>query len=97
MRALNARLIEAKAAMQDGHPVIFLIREGSIENLDRKIHYKSYSIVTSWRGTEVNFECGTSIYGPDYTSLEGGQRLIAQVEEGILHVLRTLQFDRVAR
>lgn len=96
-RAPNARLIEARKATQDGHPVIFLIREGTVESLDRKSHMKSYSIITAWRGTEVNFECGTSIFGQEYTSLDGGQRLIAQVEDGILHVLRTLQFDRVAR
>lgn len=97
MRAPNAHLIEARAAIQDGHPIIFLIREGTVEGLDRKYHNKVYSIVTAWRGTEVNFECGTSIYGPEYTSLEGGQRLIDQVETGILHVLKTLQFDRIAR
>ena len=96
-RAPGARLVEAKAAVQDGHPVIFLVREGTVENLDRKIHNKSYSIVTVWRSTEVNFECGTSVYGPEYASLDGGQRLIQQVEAGILHVLKALQFDRVAR
>jgi len=96
-RSPNARLVEARAAFQDGHPVIFLIREGVIETLDRTIHTKSYSIVTAWRGKEVNFECGTSMYGPDVTALGGGQRLASQVEAGIFNVLRTLQFDRVAR
>lgn len=96
-RAPNARLIEARAAMQDGHPVIFLIREGAIESIDRTIRMKVYSIATSWRGNEINFECGTSIYGPEYAATEGGPRLIAQVERAILHVLRTLQFDRTER
>lgn len=96
-RAPNARLIEARAAMQDGHPVIFLVREGTVENINNNAHIKTYSIVTSWHGTEINFECGTSIFGPKYTLLDGDQRLTLQVERGILHVLSALQFDRIAK
>ncbi len=93
-RAPNARLIEARAAMQDGHPVIFLVRDGTVENLDRRISNKSYSLITAWKGTEVNFECGTPIYGPEYLALEGGSNLINQIEAAILNVIMTLQFDR---
>jgi len=96
-RAPNARLIEARAAMQDGHSVIFLIREGTVDNINNSVHIKTYSIVTSWHGTEVNFECGTSIFGPKYTLPDGDQRLILQVEGGILNVLSALQFDRIVK
>lgn len=94
-RAPNARLLEARAAIQDGHSVIFLVRDGTIESFDRNNHLKVYSIITTWRGTEITFECGTSIFGPKFTSVNDGERTVVQVEEGILNVLRTLQFDRV--
>jgi hypothetical protein len=93
-RASNTRLVEARATMQDGYPVIYLVREGTVENLDLNIHLKIYSIITSWRGREVSFECSTSIFGAEYVALDGGQMFVDQVEKGILHVMRTLQFDR---
>ena len=96
-RAPDARLVEARSAIQDGHPVVYMIREGTIETFDRKVHTRTYSMATSWLGTEVNFECATSVFGPQYTSLAGGQAIVDQVETGILHVLRTLQFDRAPR
>lgn len=94
-RAPDGRLIESRPTVHDGHPVIYLVREGTMGTFDRKSNIKAYSLQTVWRKNEVNFECATSIFGPEYTSIEGGQRIISQVEEGILHVLRTLQFDRV--
>jgi hypothetical protein len=96
-RAPDAQLIESRPAVQDGHPVIYIVRQGTIETLDRRTSTKSYSMATSWNKTEVNFECATTVFGPEYTSLQGGQKLIDQVEAGILHVMNTLQFDRIPR
>lgn len=96
-RAPNAKIVDFRSTNQDGHPVIFLVREGTIENFDRKTNLKAYSIQTVWNKTEVNFECATPIFGPDYASVDGGAKVIAQVEEGLMHVLRTLQFDRIAK
>lgn len=96
-RAPDAQLLESRPAVQDGHPVIYLVRQGTIETLSRRTSFKSYSLVTGWNNTEINFECGTNVFGPQYTSLQGGQKLIDQVEAGILHVMETLQFDRTQR
>ncbi len=94
VHAPDARLIEARPAIQDGHPVLYVVRQGTVEVFDRKDPSKVYSMVTSWRKNEINFECGTSVFGTEYASLPDGQRLIDQVEAGILNLMRTLQFDR---
>jgi hypothetical protein len=94
-RAPDARLIESKPAIQDGHPVVYVVRQGTVGFFDGKEQLKVYSISTSWRKNEIDFECATSVFGAEYASLPGGQTLIDQVEAGILNVMRTLQFDRM--
>lgn len=96
-RVPDAHLVEARSAVQDGHPVVYMVREGTIETLDRRIQTRVYSMATSWRNSEVNFECATDVFGAKYTSVAGGPALVAQVEDGILHVMRTVQFDRAPR
>ena len=80
--------------MQDGHPTVYMVRQGTVETFDRRQPMKLYSLVTAWRNHEINFECGTPVFGPGYVDLEGGPRLIEQVELSIMNVMRTLQFDR---
>lgn len=94
LRAPDATLVAWRNTVQDGHPVVYTVREGTIQTLDRKHRLKLYALSTAWRGREINLECGTPIFGPDYTSLERGAELIQQVEDGILNLMRTLQFDR---
>lgn len=97
LRALDGRLLNAQKSFVDGQPVIFVVREGSIQNLDRVLKIKAYSVTTSWRGHEINFECSTPIFGEDYSTLVAGSKLVADVEAAVIHVLRTLQFDRVTK
>jgi hypothetical protein len=93
-RAPDARLLSWRNAYQDGQAVVHIVRQGTVEAIDRRIRMKIYSIVTSWRGRELNLECATSVFGPEYTQLKRGSQLVDQVERGIFNVLRTLQFDR---
>ncbi len=95
-RAPDAELLSWKAAVQDGHPVVFIVRQGTIETFDQQHSVKLYSLATAWKNREVNFECATPVFGTEYTKLDGGPRLVEQVELSIMSVLRTLQFDRVA-
>jgi hypothetical protein len=94
-RIPDAVLVSWMNAVQDGHPVVYLIREGTTETFDRKSRLKSFSMVTVWREREINFECGTPIFGREYEQAEKGPWLIERVEEGIKRVMRSLQFDRV--
>lgn len=95
LRAADATLLTWQNAVQDGHPVVYLVKQGNIESFDGKRRsMKVYAMMTAWRGNEVNFECGTTIFGSEYTQIEGGEHLVSQVEEGIFNVMRTLQFDR---
>lgn len=95
-RAPDAELLTWKRTVQDGQPAVYMIRQGTVETFDKSHRTKLYSLVTAWRNREINFECGTTVFGSEYTKLEGGPRLIEQVELSILNVMRTLQFDRAA-
>lgn len=93
-RAPDAQTLEVRATQQDGHAVVFVVRQGSVQALDRRIDTKLWSLATAWRGREINFECGTEVFGPKYEGLPGGPELIKRVETAVLHVMKTIQFDR---
>lgn len=93
-RAPDAQIVNWKSVLQDGYPMVYAIKTGSVARFDSTVSLKTYSLVTVWQGYEINFECGTEILDSKYRQTKDGVLLIEQVEKGILHVLRTLQFDR---
>ena len=87
LRDPNMRLVTWRAASQDNHQIIYLERDMRIENIDRTINARIYSIVTAWKGREVNFECASEI--PVSMPKAAGV-----VEGPIKSVLGSLQFVR---
>lgn len=83
----NARLVKWRPAKQDNHPVVYSERDVSVENIDGKTRLRLYSLTSAWNGTEVNFECGSSI-PRDMPQASG------VVEFPIQAILGSLQFTR---
>lgn len=93
-RAPDAEMLSWKSVVQDGHPAVYVVKIGTIQTFDTPYRLKVYSIVTSWRGKEIVFECVTTVFGPKFETVENGSVIIQRIENELLHVLRTLQFDR---
>jgi hypothetical protein len=87
LRDPNMQLINWRLATQDNHPVVYIERDMTVTNLNGTIHSRVYSVVTSWRGREVNMECASSI--------PVAMPKVAGVVEGpIRKVLGSMQFVR---
>lgn len=86
----RTRLVTWRAASQDNLPVVYLERDMRIQNLNDSYSMRVYSIVTSWNGRAINFECASEI------PLKM-PRLAATVEAPIERVLGSLQFIREPR
>lgn len=87
LRDPNMQLVDWRLATQDNHPVVYIERDMSVTNLNDTIRARVYSLVTSWRGREVNMECSSSI--------PVTMPKVAGVVEGpIRKVLESMQFVR---
>lgn len=87
-RSPDAVLISSEATYSDGYPVLFTKRRGTLKLLDKAIQSEIWSVSASFKGQEVNLECGTS--GLQQAPPEA-QRF---VEAEIFKVLKTLRFER---
>ena len=87
LRDPNAVLVTWRAAQQDNHPVVYAERDMAVQNLDRRIEMRVYSITTAWRGKDIQFECASEI--PRRFPVAAGV-----VEFPIRKVLGSLQFIR---
>lgn len=94
-RAADGVLVTWRATQQDGYPVVYIEREGTITNFDGSKRLRLYSLVTSWREREVNLECGSVLTtnAARRGEAKAGQ-LADEIERGIKAVLGTLQFHR---
>lgn len=61
LRDPNMELINWRSATQDNHPVVYMERDMSVSNLNEAFRARIYSVVTSWRGHEINMECASPI------------------------------------
>lgn len=83
------RLVTWRPISQDNYPAVYLERDMRVENLGRTFNARLYSIVTAWKGREVNFECASEV--------PIKMPKVAGVVEGpIKTVLGSLQFVREA-
>lgn len=87
LRDPSMRLVTWRSAKQDNHPVVYVERDMRVENIDRTFNARIYSVVTAWKGREVNFECASEI--PISMPKAAGI-----VEGPIKSVLGSLQFVR---
>jgi hypothetical protein len=87
LRDPNIRLVSWRTMQQDNHPVVYLERDMRIENINTTYNARIYSIVTAWRGREINFECASEIP-------INMPKAAAIVEGPIKSVLGSLQFVR---
>jgi len=87
LRDPNMRLINWRPATQDNHPVVYMERDMSVTNLNESFRARIYSIVTSWRGHEINMECASPI---PVTM----PKMAGVVEGPIQKILGSLQFVR---
>ena len=83
----QTRLVTWRAATQDNVPVVYLERDMRLQNLNDSYSVRVYSIITSWNGQEVNFECASEV------PLRMPE-LAVTVEAPIQRVLGSLQFVR---
>lgn len=87
LRDPNIRLVTWRLTQQDNHPVVYLERDMRIENVNAVFNARMYSMVTAWKGREINFECASEI--PITMPKASGI-----VEGPIKSVLGSLQFVR---
>ena len=87
-------LISWDRGLQDKHPVISLVRDGSFRDPDGPPSARFYAMITSWNGYEINFECVTPIFGVEFDSTERGRATVRKVESHIKSVMQTIRFDR---
>ena len=79
--------IALKKRYIDNYPAIYLYRSCETRELKKKLFSNTYSLITSFRGKEISFSCVTNITS-DFPEYEKG------IQEQLLNVLGTLQFDR---
>jgi len=61
MRDPNARMVRWSLATQDGHPVVYTERDVSVQNLERRLEMRIYTIATAWRGSEIQVSCASEV------------------------------------
>ena len=71
----------------DNYPVIYFHRSCETRELKKNLFSTTYSLITSFRGKEISFSCVSNITS-DFPEYEKG------MQEQLLKVLGTLQFDR---
>lgn len=83
----NSTLISSKRVIQDNHQAVYAVRNISLETIRNKSELKMYSLMTAWKGREVNLECASDIPVKFPT-------LAFSVEEPITRLMASLQFVR---
>lgn len=86
-RSIEYKQISLEKRYSDNHPVIYLSRSVKMRGFDGEENVNIYSLITSWKNNEILFSCSSDIpvRFPRYKE---------EMEEQMLKVLRTLQFDR---
>lgn len=90
LRDPNMKIVKWYHTSIDNYPVVYIERDMTINIFDTVNCIRVYSIVTSWKGREVNFECASSI-PIDMPEMAG------IVEGPIKKILGSLQFVRESK
>jgi ethanolamine ammonia-lyase large subunit len=83
----KAKVIVAKNMIQDNYPVIYIERDELTKTINSDFKLRSYMLISSWRSSEIIFECGSSLVFDD-------PRLKTAVEGQIKRIIGSLQFNR---
>ncbi len=86
-RSVEYKQISLEKRYSDNHPVIYLSRTVRWQGFDGSNNVNIYSLITAWNNKEIIFSCSSNIpiRFPKYK---------AEMEDQMMNVLRTLQFDR---
>lgn len=87
LRDPHLKNVESRLATQDNYPVVYVVSDTFIKNINGDYGMRTYSLVTAWKGKELSFTCGSSVpvEMPELTEI---------VDEPILRLLSSLQFVR---
>ena len=88
-RASVVKLVSTSAVYSDGVPMIQVVVDTEIRNLDRVAKLRAWGLYTSWKGFEIHFECGSPVFVP-----EAPQNLRSIIEASVYEIFRTLHFER---
>lgn len=88
-RASVVKLVSASAVYSDGVPMIQVVIDTEIKNLDGIAKLRAWGLYTSWKGFEIHFECGSSAFVP-----EAPQNVRTIIEASVFEILKTLHFER---
>ena len=98
-RSDDLKVISEKLTRLDGKDVIFITLKTKVQNLNKVMNIRLFTVLTFWRKHEIALECGTELLEVDLNEFTESKREDIKefqkiIEQKIMRVLSSLHFDR---